>query len=119
MFNSPPPSPPPHLRCEIDYVYTPYVAELFNVLSSLPIFLIGLFGFLWGWRAKYRYRFLIPLAIFGCVGIGSMAFHGTLLFVSTYSSSLETQQLDLSHLPFPTLSPSLSFLSLAGRPSDG
>ena len=92
MYNLPPLPPPPSCRCESDYVYTPYVAEFFNTLSSLPIFLIGLFGVVWGLRSGYRKRFLIPMAIFSFVGIGSMAFHGTLLFVSFSASVVKTSR---------------------------
>ena len=35
---------------------------------------------MWGLRRGYAKRFLLPLALFGLVGLGSVAFHGTLLY---------------------------------------
>ena len=34
------------IRCELDYQATPYVAEFFNTLSSLPIAFLGAYGLL-------------------------------------------------------------------------
>jgi hypothetical protein len=50
--------------CEPNYAWSHYVAEMFNFLSSLPIFALALWGFLWGWHGGYRKRFLLPLALF-------------------------------------------------------
>ena len=61
-------------------MWTPYVAELFNTVSSVPIFALGMFGVVWGLRRGYAKRFIMPLFLFGLVGLGSVAFHGTLLY---------------------------------------
>lgn len=66
--------------CEPNYVYTPFVAEFFNTLSSVPIVICALAGLVVALRNGYRRRFLLPIVLMGVVGVGSMAFHGTLLF---------------------------------------
>lgn len=66
--------------CEPNYVVTPYVAEWWNTLSSLPMVALGAFG-LWRWSrlpgGLRRHAWLF--AGLGMVGVGSTAFHGTLL----------------------------------------
>ena len=64
--------------CETNYVYTQYVAEFFNTVTSIPIFLMGVFGVVHGIRNGYRKRFLVPLTTIALIGIGSIAFHATL-----------------------------------------
>jgi dihydroceramidase len=66
--------------CEPNYVHTPYVAEFFNTMSSVPIVLCALGGLAVALRYGYRRRFVLPIVLMGVVGVGSMAFHGTLLF---------------------------------------
>ncbi len=64
--------------CEGNFRYTAYVAELFNTLSSVPIVLAAVF---FGRRvARHRYgrRFAAAAVGLGVVGVGSVAFHGTL-----------------------------------------
>ena len=64
--------------CEDNYVYSYYVAEFFNTLSSLPVALMGLYAYR---RSKGRYGLQYNLACIGMImiGLGSAAFHGTLL----------------------------------------
>lgn len=69
--------------CEPNYAVTPYVAEFWNTLSSLPMVVIGLYG-LWRWagsRDVMERRFAVCFAGLVLVGAGSAAFHGTLLRV--------------------------------------
>lgn len=67
--------------CEPNYVYTPYVAELWNTVSSLAIFVAAAVGL--GLALKQRYRpeprFLLGFFGLAVIGLGSAAFHGTLL----------------------------------------
>ena len=65
--------------CEPNYQYTVYIAELFNTLSSIPVFLAGLYGLINCMRYKYEYKFYFNNITLMVVGIGSIAFHGTLL----------------------------------------
>ena len=67
--------------CEPNYVVTQYVAEWWNVLSSLPMVFLGLYGL---WKASrapdaVEPRFRACFAALAVVGIGSAAFHAMLL----------------------------------------
>ena len=66
--------------CEPNFVYSPYIAEFFNVLSSVPIVLAGLMGAWIGICGGFRKRFIVPCFLTMLVGMGSIAFHGTLLY---------------------------------------
>lgn len=67
--------------CEPNYAATPWVAELWNTLSSLPIFAIGLYGLVrwWARRDVLEPRFGACFAALAVIGLGSTAFHATLL----------------------------------------
>jgi dihydroceramidase len=65
--------------CERNYAFTPYVAELFNSVSSLAMVLAGVLGVALH-RGVLERRFLSAFALVGLVGVGSVAFHGTLRF---------------------------------------
>ncbi len=65
--------------CESNYVHSFYVAELFNTISSLAMVTMGALGF-WLHRRTLERRFLLAFALVALVGIGSVAFHGTLRF---------------------------------------
>ena len=64
--------------CEDNYVLTPYVAEFWNALSSLPTLTVGLYFLLKARKHAYGYRFEVAGAMLAIVGLGSAAFHGTL-----------------------------------------
>lgn len=65
--------------CEGNYAHVPYVAELFNTLSSLAIVAAGVLG-LWLHRRLLERRFALCFASVALVGLGSIAFHATLRF---------------------------------------
>src|SRR5215218_2837411 len=65
--------------CERNYALTPYVAELFNTLSSLAMVVAGVAG-AWLHRRVLERRFLLAFALLVLVGLGSVAFHATLRF---------------------------------------
>ena len=66
--------------CEPNYAHSHYVAEWWNTLSSLPLVLLGVYGVV---RAlalpRTPGRFALAFASMAVVGVGSTAFHGTLL----------------------------------------
>lgn len=64
--------------CEADYAVTRYVAEFWNSLSSLTIVVTGVFGIVMHVRAVEP-RYIAAFAMFIVIGLGSAAFHGTLL----------------------------------------
>lgn len=65
--------------CEANYAHSFYVAEWWNTLSSLAMVAVGLFG-AWRHRRVLEPRFLFAFALVSLVGLGSVAFHGTLRF---------------------------------------
>ena len=64
--------------CEPDFVYSPYIAEFFNTISSLAVVLAGAAGLALSLAQGYRRRFALSFALMLVVGVGSVAFHGTL-----------------------------------------
>jgi dihydroceramidase len=90
--------------CEANYAHSRYVCELFNTLSSLVIVAVGLLG-LWMHRHVLERRFLAVFGSVALVGVGSTAFHGTLLF--------ELQMLD--ELPMLYTATLLVYLLLENR----
>lgn len=63
--------------CEVDYVVSPYIAEYYNTLSSIPMILLGYYGFYYYKKLhnnQNNYRFIILMAI----GYGSTVFHATM-----------------------------------------
>lgn len=64
--------------CEVNYEYTDYIAEFFNTISSLSMVFSGLLG-VWMHYKDLEARFVWVFASVALVGIGSAAFHGTLL----------------------------------------
>ena len=65
--------------CEQNYAHSAYVCETFNTASSLAMLVVGLLGALWHHRALEK-RFSLVFLSVALVGIGSVAFHGTLMF---------------------------------------
>ena len=64
--------------CEPNYVYTKYVAEIWNSFSSFTMIFSGLYG-AWVHRKTTERRFMFAFLAFAVVGTGSALFHGTLL----------------------------------------
>lgn len=61
--------------CEQNYAVTPYVAEFFNTVSSLAMVIAGVLG---ASRRTLDGRVRIAFGLLVLVGVGSIAFHGTL-----------------------------------------
>ncbi len=90
--------------CEQNYAVTPWVAEFWNTLSSLAMVIAGLLGVSTRrFAAEIRFAFALLLV----VGLGSIAFHGTLRF--------ELQMLD--ELPMLYLVTWLVWLLVENRPN--
>jgi len=66
--------------CEQNYTDSHFVAEFYNTLSSIPMVLWGAFGVWQAIRFRLFFRFKLCFALFGMVGVGSTAFHMTLLY---------------------------------------
>ena len=65
--------------CEPDYLHSHYVAELANTVTSFPIMLVGLAGLVLCRRQKLGRAQEAAYAVVAVVGLGSIAFHATLL----------------------------------------
>ena len=67
--------------CEPNYLWSPWIAEFWNTLSSAPMVVVGLIALWRLHRAKWdvELRFVFCFIGLSLVGIGSMTFHGTLL----------------------------------------
>eukprot|EP00397_Hematodinium_sp_SG-2012_P034919 GEMP01037500.1.p1 GENE.GEMP01037500.1~~GEMP01037500.1.p1 ORF type:complete len:259 (+),score=42.44 GEMP01037500.1:173-949(+) len=68
--------------CEPNYVWTPYVAEFWNSLTSLFIAYVGVVAYLMAPEYMFTTHSLFLRACYGSlvvIGLGSAAFHGTLL----------------------------------------
>jgi dihydroceramidase len=65
--------------CEVNYAVTPYVCEFFNSLSSLAMVAAGTLGIFFH-RRVFDAGTLSAFGLLSLVGIGSIAFHGTLKF---------------------------------------
>eukprot|EP00039_Didymoeca_costata_P019324 m.337072 g.337072 ORF g.337072 m.337072 type:complete len:256 (-) comp18039_c0_seq1:1390-2157(-) len=66
--------------CETNYEHSVYIAEYWNSYSSLVLFLAGLINFASCLQEGYELRFLLYSIAVMIVGLGSFAFHATLLF---------------------------------------
>ncbi|KAF9351765.1 Alkaline ceramidase 3 [Mortierella sp. AD094] len=64
--------------CENNYDISYYVAEFFNSLSSFSMIIVGLVGMYL--HSTFEKRFLLTFGSIAVIGLGSIAFHGTLLF---------------------------------------
>ena len=65
--------------CEPNYEHSHYVAELYNTITSIPIFLVGLSGVLLSKSQRLGREQTLCYTMVAIVGIGSVAFHATLL----------------------------------------
>jgi dihydroceramidase len=91
--------------CEQNYAHSTYVCEIFNSASSLAMLLVGVLGAFWHRHALDK-RFVLVFLSVALVGIGSVAFHGTLLF--------ELQMLD--ELPMLYTATLLVYIVLENKP---
>jgi len=68
--------------CEANYQVSFYVAEWYNAISSLALLIGGLLGIYWYLKHHKKFRQLrFPLGFLGMalIGVGSIAFHSTLI----------------------------------------
>lgn len=91
--------------CEANYALSAYVCEFFNTCSSVVLIVVGLAGAYLHRRVLER-RFALVFLSVVVVGVGSVAFHGTLLF--------ELQMLD--ELPMLYTAALLVYILLEDRP---
>ncbi len=93
--------------CEANYVVSYYVAEWWNTLSNVALLVLGVYGVRMCLREGMRDNvdLLLLFGLIAVVGIGSAAFHGTLLKTS---QQLDETPMGKECLPFSCLSIVLS-----------
>jgi len=84
--------------CEPNYTWSFYIAEFFNTITSLPAAFLALYGVYLTFKYGYDKRFLVVNLLIGLVGIGSAAFHGTLLYTGQIMDELPMVYASLSLL---------------------
>jgi len=66
--------------CESNYQWSHYIAEFFNTITSLPAAFLAFYSMYLTYKYGYDKRFYLVNSLVAMVGIGSAAFHGTLLY---------------------------------------
>jgi dihydroceramidase len=66
--------------CEVNYAYSPYVAEFWNTISSMWLAVIAVFGLIQGQKLRISLSVQMSYLVLGVVGVGSALFHATLLY---------------------------------------
>jgi len=84
--------------CEPNYTWSFYIAEFFNTITSLPAFFLAMYGMYLTYKYGYDKRFFVVNAMVGMVGLGSAAFHGTLLYTGQILDELPMVYTSLSLL---------------------
>jgi len=74
--------------CEANYYFSPYIAEMANTTSNLFSIWIALHGVLASYREGLSDRYTFAFAQFVLVGLGSFAFHATLLYEAQLADEL-------------------------------
>ena len=63
---------------ESKYNVCSQVAEFWNTVSNVPLFVAGLFGFAQGLQQGVPWRYILCHVFVMCIGVGSFLFHATL-----------------------------------------
>jgi len=84
--------------CEPNYTWSFYIAEFFNTITSLPAAFLALHGVYLAYKYGYERRMVIVNLLVALVGIGSAAFHGTLLYTGQIFDELPMVYCSLSFL---------------------
>ncbi|XP_043215699.1 alkaline ceramidase 3-like [Amphibalanus amphitrite] len=74
--------------CEANYAVSDYIAEFWNTISNLAMILPPIYGIYEVLRQKFELRFAICFVLLLVVGLGSWAFHMTLLYEMQLSDEL-------------------------------
>lgn len=84
--------------CESNYTWSYYIAEFFNTISSLPAAFFALYAMHLTYKYGYDKRFVVVNLMLGLVGLGSAAFHGTLLYTGQIFDELPMVYASMSFL---------------------
>jgi len=84
--------------CESNYTWSFYVAEFFNTITSLPAAVFAFYGLYLAYKYGYERRFIVMNLLLATVGLGSAAFHGTLLYTGQILDELPMVYTSLAFL---------------------
>jgi len=84
--------------CEPNYTWSFFIAEFFNTTTSLPAAFLALNSIYLTYKYGYSKRFFLVNLMVALVGIGSAAFHGTLLWSGQILDELPMVYASLSFL---------------------
>jgi len=84
--------------CEPNYTHSFYVAEFWNTITSLPAAFLSFYGLYLTYKYGYDKRFIVVNLLVAMVGIGSAAFHGTLLYTGQILDELPMVYASISFL---------------------
>lgn len=74
--------------CEANYQFSYYIAELANSFSNLFTIVLAFFGVVHTWRQGLPLNHTVSFLLFALVGIGSFAFHASLLYSAQLADEL-------------------------------
>ncbi|TFK41854.1 ceramidase [Crucibulum laeve] len=74
--------------CEANYQFSPYIAEMANTFSNLFAIALSVCGWFEAMQESLPTRYLLGYMGVGLVGVGSFAFHATLLFQAQLADEL-------------------------------
>ncbi|KIJ53491.1 hypothetical protein M422DRAFT_25363 [Sphaerobolus stellatus SS14] len=74
--------------CELNYQFSSYIAEYANTISNLFTIILALYGFGKACSQSLPSRYWVGYLGFALVGIGSFAFHATLLYEAQLADEL-------------------------------
>lgn len=84
--------------CEANYTWSFYIAEFFNTITSLPAAFLAINSLYLTYKYGYGNRFFVINMLIAMVGIGSAAFHGSLLYTGQILDELPMVYTSLSVL---------------------
>jgi len=84
--------------CEPNYTWSYYIAEFFNTTTSLPAAFLAFRTIYLAYKYGYETRNFVSNMMIALVGIGSAAFHGTLLYTGQIMDELPMVYASLAFL---------------------
>ncbi|XP_065886857.1 alkaline ceramidase 3-like [Dysidea avara] len=66
--------------CEENYAVNFYIAEFWNTITNISTIILPLVGAITSWRGGLERRYIASYVLLTVVGIGSLLFHGSLLY---------------------------------------
>ncbi|KAF6139583.1 hypothetical protein GIB67_032800 [Kingdonia uniflora] len=80
--------------CEKNYVYSSYIAEFYNTISTSPGILLAFIGLVNALRQRFEKRFSVLHISNMILAIGSMLFHATLQHLCSKALKMKMEGLE-------------------------